>query len=210
MSGTCRSLHEGTPTGRPRDIRHSPSRPAASPRTAEEVLDQVPPPVEFGIPGDRLHAAETGRDAPVNPPLRQRPAEPVDVVAATRHEPPRNLGQVADEPGCPGAAADPASGRDHPNRPPDRVRHRVELRVQAALRPTDAASVLPLPELQGQGGVVRLGCVASIISVSFASAKASNIRRKTPLSLHRFQRLQNILDRSFSGGASHHRNPRRN
>jgi len=169
--------------------------------------------MESGIPVDRLHAVVAGRDARFNFPFPQRLAEPVGIVAAIRppaSSHPRAGRRRVRVRWC-GRRSGRRSGSSAPDARPRRSRRGAS--SPAALRSADIASTHPLPELQTRCSAVGLGCVASIISVSFASpaalARASNIRPNTPFPLDRFQRLQRVLRGPYSGGAPHHRNPLR-
>ncbi len=112
-------------------------------------------------------------------------------IALVAQQPVRT-GQAAQEGQRPGVVAHLAGCQEEPDRPSFGVGHSVQLGVQPALRAPDEPTAPPFLARRLEAVRCALRKVASIMIVLGASASAARpaiIRAKTPMPLHRFQRL---------------------
>ena len=154
-------------------------------------LDPVAALVPTLVIFDRCATGLPARDARRDPFVYQGIAEPVRVISPIGKHP-FGFRQAAYQGGSTCVITDLACGHEYPDRPPLGIGNSMQLGVHAALRPPDQSAAPPFFRRRLEAVRCALRYVASIMIVSFSglsAARPSMIRAKTPMSLHRFQRL---------------------
>jgi len=174
----------------------------------EHMFDFVPLFVERVIVCERYLAVFSWRDARRHSPFDQRHPEPVRSVAAIRKQL-FCFWQIIQNTCCACIIAHLSFGQEKNDRLSLAVAPRVQLRVQAAFRATDAAGNIPF--LSRLAAVLcAFRCVASIITrsgVPDVSASSLKMQLNTPILLQRTTRLYTVVCGPYSRGASCPRRP---
>ena len=157
---------------------------------SEHTLDEVALLVAVGIVGNRQLSVLASWDARLDATVAECFPEPVAVIASVGDQD-VGVGQGGQHGRGSAVVADLAFGEQQDQGPALAVADGVQLGVQAALGASDAAGNSPfLSRLEAVRCAFRW--VASIITVSVASASAARLvkmRSNTPIRLQRMKRL---------------------
>lgn len=125
-------------------------------QVAEHDLDAVTPFVPSLVVFDGQGTAFAARNAGFDALLLQGISEPVSVIAAVG-EHPLGLGQIVEQGRCTGVIADLTGRDEEAQRAAVRISHGVQLRIHAALGPSDQAPEIPFftPRLEAVRWALR-------------------------------------------------------
>jgi len=158
---------------------------------SEHDLDTATAPVAAFVVSDGLEPRPPTWDAWLDALGLRGIPEPVGVVTAVAEQPSR-LGQIVEQCGHTGVVADLSGGHEEAERTAVCVGQAMELRVHATFGATNQAPEIPFLTRRLDAVRCAFRYVASVMTVfgsASAAAKPSIMRRNTPISPHRFQRL---------------------